>query len=278
MDTVLSYLNWQEMHHQTLKTFSQKKIVISFSGGKDSSLLLDFFIQAQQEYGFELHAHGVAFPCHVFPAQEQNRLSRYWLGRGIDIVWHGASDEQEAGLDQLVDQEQSPCVLCGQTKKASLFAHFKAEQTDWKNLVIVIGYTLWDLASATIEHTLRVGFGGGGGGNFQGKSPEDRFLEISQRFYPLLKLDNGLMIFKPLIQYNDSDIAAAAEKNNIPLALEPCRFKFYRPKRLLADYYNLFGLNFNYDDVFKFAKTAFNLPEKQFFQKLELKSYVDQMI
>jgi tRNA(Ile)-lysidine synthase TilS/MesJ len=278
MDTALSYLHWQEAHHQTLKTFSQKKIVISFSGGKDSSLLLDFFLQAQKEYGFDLHAHGVAFPRHVFSAQEQNRLSLYWQGRGIDIVWHGASDEQEAGLDQLVAKEESPCVLCGQTKKASLFAHFKAEQTDWNNLVIVIGYTLWDLASATIEHTLRVGFGGGGAGNFQGKSPEDRFLEISQRFYPLLKLDNGLMIFKPLIQYNDSDIAAAAEKINIPMALEPCRFKFYRPKRLLADYYNLFGLNFNYNDVFKFAKTAFNLPEKQFFQKLELKSYVDQMI
>lgn len=278
MGNDLSYFRWREKYHQTLKTFYKKKIVISFSGGKDSSVLLHFFQQAQQEYGFDLHAHGVAFPCHVFLPREQDRLSQYWQGRGIDIVWHGANDQQEALLDQLVDKEESPCVLCGQTKKASLFSHFKAEQTDWKNMVIVIGYTLWDLASATIEHTLRVGFGGGGIGNFQGKSPEERFLEISQRFYPLLKLDTGLMIFKPLIHYNDSDISVVAEKNNLPLTHEECRFKFYRPKRLLAEYYNLFGLNFDYNDVFEFAKKAFNLPEKQFFQKLELKAYVEQMI
>jgi len=278
MENDLSYFRWREKHHLTLKTFYKKKLVISFSGGKDSSLLLHFFIQAQQEYGFDLHAHGVAFPCHVLLPREQDRLSQYWQGHGIDIVWHGASDQQEAGLDQLFDKEESPCVLCGQTKKTSLFSYFETEQTDWSNMVVVIGYTLWDLASATIEHILRVGFGGGGTGNFQGKSPENRFLEISQRFYPLLELDNGLMIFKPLIYYNDSDISTAVKKNRIPLTHEQCRFKSYRPKRLLADYYTLFGLNFDYNDVFAFAKKSFNLPEKQFFQKLRLKAYVDQMI
>lgn len=278
MDNELSYFHWREKHHQTLKTFDRKKIVISFSGGKDSSILLHFFQQAQQEYDFDLYSHGVAFPCHVLTPQEQDRLSHYWQGRGIDIVWHGASEQQEAELDRLIDKKESPCVLCSQTKKTNLFSHFKAEQTDWENLVIVIGYTLWDLASATIEHTLRVGFGGGGTGSFQGKSPESRFLEISQRFYPLLKLGNGMTIFKPLITYNDSEISAAVEKNNIPLTLEPCKFKSYRPKRLLADYYNQYELNFDYNAVFAFAKTAFNLPEKQFFQKLELKAYVDQVI
>ncbi len=278
MDKELSYTRWQKRHHQTLKTLSGKYLIISFSGGKDSSVLLHFFQQAQQAYGFDLEVHGVAFPCHVFLPEEQDRLSHYWQSRGIHIVWHGAGDSQEAALDQLIDNGKSPCVLCSHTKKVSLFSHFTAEQTDWKKLVVVIGYTLWDLASAIIEHTLRVGFGGGDKGDFQGRSPEDRFLEISQRFYPLLELDNGLTIFKPLIHYNDPQISAAAEKNNLPLTSEACRFKSYRPKRLLAEYYTLFGLNFNYNDVYSFAKTAFDLPEKQFFQTLGLKTYVDQMI
>ncbi len=278
MNNYLSYSRWQTHHHQTLKTFSGKDLVISFSGGKDSSILVDFFSQAQATYGFHLQVHGVAFPIHVFLPKELERLSRYWHDRGIDIVWHGPGERSEADMDQLLERGQSPCVLCSQAKKARLFTHFKANETRWENLVIVIGYTLWDLASATVEHTLRSGFGGGGKGNYQGRSPEDRFLEISQRFYPLLELNNGLTVFKPLIRYNDPDIAALVEDRNIPLTREACRFKSYRPKRLLAEYYGLFGLNFTYDDVYAFARKAFDLPEIEFFQQVALKDYVAQMI
>jgi len=278
MNNDLSYSQWIEKNHSTLKAFGSKQLVLSFSGGKDSSVLLHFFSLAQQDYDFDLHVHGVAVPSHVFNTRERDRLTRYWKKRSIEIVWHESDPEQEALMDEMVATGKTPCLLCSRIKKKRLLSYFNTGQFPHQNLVVVIGYTLWDLASATIEHTLRTGFGGGGTGNFQGTLPEDRFLEISQRFFPLLELKNGITVFKPLIQYNDPQIQAATKKYDIPTTREPCRFKTLRPKRLLANYYSLFGLNFNYDDVHSFAGNAFNLPEIDFFQSLDIKTYIYKMI
>ena len=278
MNNRLSYTRWIETHHSTLKAFASKQLVLSFSGGKDSSVLLHFFSLARQNYDFDLHVHGVAVPSHVLDTREKDRLSRYWKNRDIEIVWHGSDPEQEARMDEVVAKGESPCLLCSRIKKNRLLSYFNTRQVSQQNLVVVIGYTLWDLASATIEHTLRAGFGGGGTGNFQGTCPEDRFLEISQRFFPLLELDNGLTVFKPLIHYNDPQIQVAAEEYGIPTTRKDCRFKRLRPKRLLAEYYSMFGLDFNYDDVRAFAGKAFHLPEIDFFQSLDIKTYVHKMI
>ena len=278
MGREISYPDWQKRHHGILESFKGKQVVISFSGGKDSSLLLDFLLRARPVYGFELNVHGVAFPCHVFLPGEQEQLSQYWQGRGVDITWHAGDDGQEARLDEMFKQKKSPCVICSNVKKKNLFSHFNTENTKWHQMVVVIGYTLWDLASAVVEHILRQEFGSCGEGTFQGRQPENRFLEIAQRFYPLLDMDNGLNVFKPLIYYNDPDIASAVDALGIPLTREECKYKLFRPKRLLAEYYTLFGLDFAYEDVFGFAKKTFDLPDKQFFQGQEMAAYVTGMI
>ncbi len=277
MSDTVSFSIWQGIHHRILESFQGKNIVVSYSGGKDSSLLLNFLQQAVPVYGFHLHVHGVAYPCHVFPKDEQARLSKYWQDHGLDIIWHTGQDS-DAPLDGVFKNKKSPCVACSKEKKQALYSYFDSRNTDWKNMVIVIGYTLWDLASAVVEHTLRESFGGGDQGDFQGRPAKDRFLEIAQRFYPVLDMGNGLKVFKPLIRYNDTDIARAVSALDIPLTREECQFKMYRPKRLLAEYYTLFGLNFSYEDVFSFAKKAFEFPDQDFFQAREMVSYVSDMI
>ena len=277
MSEPVSFSGWQESHHRTLESFQGKTIVISYSGGKDSSLLLNFFQKAAPVYGFKIAVHGVAYPCHVFPRQDQSMLSQYWQDQGLGIVWHNSQDS-DAPLDEVFNSQKSPCVTCSKVKKQTLYSYFDSRNTDWSSLVIVIGYTLWDLASAVVEHTLRDSFGGGDKGDFQGRPAKDRFLEIAQRFYPVLDMENGMKVFKPLIRYNDTDIAEVVESLDIPLTREECRFKLYRPKRLLAEYYTLFGLNFSYDDVFAFAKKAFDFPDQNFFQTREMTSYVSDMI
>ena len=274
----LSHAQWQADHQETLETFNGKDLVVSYSGGKDSSLLLDYLLRSQKDFGYHLQAHGVAFPSHVFLPEEQARLGLYWEERGLPIAWHGPGKREDEDLAQMVEAGKSPCVVCSRVKKKGLLGYFQAREIPCDSLVVVIGYTLWDLASATVEHMLRTCFGHGGDGSFQGRKPEERFLEISQRFYPLLRLHNGLTVFKPLIRYNDPDIALTVESKGIPITTEACRFKFYRPKRQLSEYYGMFGLHFTYEDVYAFARKTFDIPDIDHFQQMGLTQYVNQMI
>lgn len=278
MNRRLSHAQWQSLHQETLETFNGKNLVVSYSGGKDSSLLLDYLLRSRKDFGYGIQAHGVAFPSHVFLPEEQTRLAQYWEDRGLPIVWHDPGNRKDEDLGKMVDTGDSPCVICSRVKKDRLLAHFQTGESPLDTLVVVIGYTLWDLASASVEHILRTRFGHGGDGTFQGRKPEERFLEIAQRFYPLLELNNGLTIFKPLIRYNDPDIARVVADKGIPITTQPCRFKSYRPKRQLSEYYRLFGLNFTYEEVYAFARQTFDIPDLAHFEQMDLTRYVNQMI
>jgi tRNA(Ile)-lysidine synthase TilS/MesJ len=278
MNNYLCYSTWEEKYKNILNSISNKTIVVSFSGGKDSSVLLHFFLKAAERYSFKLEAHGVAFPCHVMTQTEQTRIGDYWESRNIEITWHNGDQIDDSNLDDLANRGESPCVFCSQIKKKTLFSHFKQADTEWQDIVVVLGYSLWDLVSASIEHTLRTKCGNLGSGKFQGKNPEDRFQETSQRFYSKLNLKDGLIIFKPLITYNDKDIHEVITQNKIPLTRTNCKHKPYRPKRLLGDYYETFGLNFEFDKVFNFAKNTLGLPDRHYFENQEMEDYVNHMI
>ena len=179
---------------------------MAYSGGKDSSVVLHFLEKASRTYNFDLEARGIIIPEHVLTGTERKKLEDYWQKRGIYISWHKINDA-DIKLKEAPDQGISPCLICNRTKKNELLSYFRHTKPDWEKLVMVISYSLWDLVSACIEHIT--------GGIFadqelsiaaKGKDPEDRFMEIAQRFYPLIKLQSGLTVFKPLIYYNDQDI------------------------------------------------------------------------
>ena len=142
-----------------------------------------------------------------------------------------------------------------------------------------MSYSLWDLVSATIEHILGAHYSSDENtAPFQKKNSEERFLGTFQRFYPLLRLKNGLTVFNPLIRYNDEEINNVISEKKIPLTTTSCRYREYRPKRLFAEYYKRSGLRFEFDKVFDFAKKSLNLPEISYFENLETETYVKKML
>lgn len=278
MDTVLTYQEWKTRHRLILESFPGKTLMMFFSGGKDSSLVLHFIQKAGEEFGFSFQTHAGIYPHHVYSSKDRDTLDRYWKSRGIEINWHEIQESDER-LAAALAEGVSPCLICNTAKKKDLMEYMGKLPVDMSSLVIVMSYSLWDLVSATIEHTLGAVYAGAEAASpVRHKSTEERFYETAQRFYPLLKLKDGLSIFKPLIYYNDQDITRLLSEQGIPLLSKTCQYKQYRPKRLFAQYYEQMGLRFDFEKVFRFAQTALHLPEESFFTQMGEDRYLKKLI
>ena len=274
----ITYEQWVNDNKENLLKLNNKELIMAYSGGKDSSVALHFLEKAARTYNFNVEAHGIIIPEHVLTESERYKLDDYWLKRGITISWHKVLDADKS-LSQAPEQGISPCLICNRTKKNELMSYFKRTKPDWEKLVMVISYSLWDLVSASVEHIT--------GGVFadeefssavKGKKPEERFMEIAQRFYPLIKLQNGMTVFKPLIYYNDQDIIETVKENNLPLTTPTCDHKEYRPKRGFALYYHKMDHHFNYEKVLKFAQTALKIPNLDFYSDMPSEVYLKEVI
>ena len=278
MNEGLTYSSWKSDHRRILEALPGKQIIMTYSGGKDSSVVLHYMIQAAKEFGFHFETHGAEYPEHVFTGADKHRLDAYWRERGVTIRWHAVSESEEK-LNSALAEGISPCLVCNRVKKSVLIEYFKPLATDWEPLVLVMSYSLWDLISATVEHILTARFlHPDHPPSVRYKPTEERFNETSQRFYPMLKLNGGPSIFKPLIRYNDQDILDVVSRHAIPLTQTICKYKDFRPKRLFAEYYHRAALQFDYQKVFEFAKNVLDLPEPSYYENVDRKQYLKKMI
>jgi tRNA(Ile)-lysidine synthase TilS/MesJ len=278
MSTKINYAKWKNDYQNILSGFSNKTIMIAYSGGKDSSAVLNLMNEAQKEFDFKMEAHGVVFPNHVLTTDEQYRLNEFWREKDIEIYWHESSIAEEELL-LAANKGQSPCQVCNTAKKNVLINHFKEAHSNFESIVIVMSYSLWDLVSATIEHILESVYSSGNTHDTETiRRLNSRFNETSQRFYPLLILKEGLTIFKPLINYNDQHILEYLATNKILTVADKCKYKSYRPKRWFSNYYHNAGLEFDIEKVRKFAQNALALPDIEYFENVGTGNYFKKMI
>lgn len=270
--------DWISDHDGFLKRLTGRRVIVTFSGGKDSSAVLHFMAAAAPRYGYQVQAHGVAFPRHVLTGAAQEALSAYWRQRGVPMEWH-QSPQDDQSLAKAETDGLSPCLVCNQIKKTSVLKDFQSAGVAIDDIVVVMGYSLWDLVSASIEHILESVYAvPNAAGAIHGKNLEQRFLETSQRFYPWLTLHGGLTVFRPIIRLNDQDITQLIGDNGIPITQTPCRYKHFRAKRLFADYYTQMDLRFDYDKVFAFARNALRLPDIDAFEALGQDLYIRSVL
>jgi tRNA(Ile)-lysidine synthase TilS/MesJ len=278
MDCALTYKEWKYRHGQILESLPDKKLMVFFSGGKDSSLVLHFIEKAGREFRFSFETHAGIYPHHIYSPKDRDTLDHYWKNRGVEIQWHEIRESDDR-LASALAQGISPCLVCNTAKKKDLMDYMRKLSLGAGDMVIVMSYSLWDLVSATIEHTLGAVYAGAEtSSRVRHKSTEERFYETAQRFYPLLKLQDGFSIFKPLIYYNDQDIKRVLSEEGIPLLTATCHYKQYRPKRLFARYYEQMGLRFDFEKVLRFAQTALHLPDESFFTQMGEDAYLKKLI
>ena len=263
----IDYSQWKLEHESILKNFRQNEIFFLFSAGKDSSLTMHFMTKAAEEFGFTFQAHVGAFPVHRYTSQEKERISSYWETRGIRPVWHASRE-----TDSILDGKKEPCLTCQLIRKNMLHGFLSKNVKNWKNLVVVTSYSLWDLVSYAMEQTLT---------NLQGKISEEqrkanerRKLETMQRFHTFLKMNDGYAVFRPLVRYNGTDIEYEVEKNHIPTLAIPCRFRDQRPKRMLENYYKQLGTGFDYNQLLEYARQSLSFPDDSTWTAMGRKEYL----
>ncbi len=273
----IRYSTWKTDHLSAIRGFAGKKIILTFSGGKDSSAGLYLLHRASLEFNFEIQPHAVKFPRHVFPEPEVQKLEDYWQQQGVRIHWHNTATSDKE-LEPGIANDANPCHVCNRAKKRILIEKGQAIFGKPHSVVLMMSYSLWDLVSATLEHILNGYYAEEPGAvAANGKKPDNRFLETSQRFYPLIRLKNGLQIFKPLISYNDQQILELIEHARIPLASTPCRYKEFRPKRIFCRYYEKAKLEFDFDQVFAFATDVLKIPALSYYESLDMDTYLDKL-
>jgi tRNA(Ile)-lysidine synthase TilS/MesJ len=278
MNPSIEYSKWKNEHQSILQILINKKTIVTFSGGKDSSVSLYLLEKARKEFGFNFEIHAALFPHKVFGDTNISNIERFWQSKGINIIWHEIQESDNV-LEDALNHHIDPCLMCGQIKKKAMMQYVKDSIKDLSTLVIVMSYSLWDLVSSTIEHILNAYYSDPEYSNrITKKDYTERFIETSQRFYPFIKLNEGFSIFKPLIYYNDQEIMSFLTEKNIPTCTMQCKHHNYRPKRVFAKYYQQVDLHFNYQKVLQFAENVLNLPDISFFEEIDMKEYLQKII
>lgn len=177
--------------------------------------------------------------------------------------------------DYDLQDSENPCLKCQRARKGLLKKIVLDSGLDLPNLVLVAGFSLWDIVSYSIEHILSTVFSNSHDADLAQR--KKRFIETSQRFYPLMRMQDGYMVFRPLIKYNNDHILRLIEEADIPVLSIPCRYKEYRPKKILEEYYKKNLMYFDYNRVFEFGKEFLNLPDLSFYASISREEYLGQV-
>jgi tRNA(Ile)-lysidine synthase TilS/MesJ len=116
MKSRLIYSAWKTHNQAILENFSDKKVMISYSGGKDSSVVLYLIQKAAEEFNFNYEAHGVFFPANVYSSGDVKKINSYWHKRNVSIIWHKVP-VSDGCLAEALKDGKSPCLTCIQMKK-----------------------------------------------------------------------------------------------------------------------------------------------------------------
>lgn len=216
-------------------------VVISFSGGKDASLLTDLIVKYRNNLRPDLNITllTASFPEMVYKSNDlfQQRsvqdTVRHWEKLGCT---HKMLELPEGIGDHLFDNNEVPCEICEKTKTFVLFSELL--KTEYRNSVFCQGITVEDIAGYLLEIFYLTGMYKSWQ-ELKEKNPElfYRSMELCWKVYPKYRPQvqgTDIIVCKPLIEFEEDLIKAILDENSYPEIPECCsdirgeKFKMYK--------------------------------------------------
>jgi tRNA(Ile)-lysidine synthase TilS/MesJ len=258
---------WEKQNQEYLAKCAGKTLVVTYSGGKDSTVCVHLLHRMQKKYGYETQAHLYAFPRHLYNPAYRSAVTAYWAAHGVPFGYH-EPEESDPEIRQLAD----PCLVCQKVRKTALARQLPTLSIPLAKMVLVSGPRLWDLAGYALEHLTNHELAIQKEENAE--VSRERFLEISQRFYPYLQMKEGYAVYRPMHFLNQEDIRLLMAESGAPPEDKACEFAVNRPKKFLGKYFEKFGLEFSYDGVMDFARRHLALEGKASTENIDKEEFL----
>lgn len=243
---------WREHNAGYLEKCRGKYVAVTLSAGKDSTACMYLLKEAAGDYGYEIGGFLYAFPTHRYNPDFLKKLRSFWEKQGIEIAVREATAD-----DTILEGTENPCRPCQDLRKKDIPQIFPYIGRKPQQIVLVSGHSLWDLACYALNRFTVEKLAAST--SFAESFSKDRLLEISQRFYPFLSMTGGYSVYRPMLFLNQQEIELICKEKELPLLETSCRYSQRRPKKVLGEYFERFGYQFEYDSVLDFAKTYINI-------------------
>ena len=261
------FQKWETHNRDYLNACRKKRLIVTFSGGKDSSACLFLLHKAKDQYNYDLEAHLYAYPRHIYKKGFKEELLSFWEKQGVKLFFHPSEED-----DSLLEHQENPCIPCRGIRKKALFRLLSSTEKSMSNLVIVTGHSLWDLAGYILEIFIARELADYS--HHENPVSAEKFIEISQRFYPFIPMREGYAVFRPMLCLNQKEIEYILEAEALPALDTPCRYSRFRPKKVLGNYFQTFDCQFSYKKIIEFAQNKIGIPDTSKIKYLSQKEYL----
>lgn len=238
----------------------KRRAVLFWSGGTESTCLMDAAIKQKLYEICDLTVLMVTFPQELYPKQRIDELKRFLGGYPI----HTVILTPEAAIPPEIPYA-SACGVCKSIRRGVIAGHLDGMLSRDGETVLITGHSLDDLASYTLELIAAQFQRNGAGGR-------DRFLECVNKFHEFFWYSDKIAFYRPLARIAKQELRPV-EDGPLNVIHEKCYWSNQR-KRILQSYFESSGIMLSYDRVKDVFLRNFNMPDDDEFRGLPYDTYL----
>lgn len=246
-----------------ITTLNNKNVILFWSGGFESTFLLEFIIKHQIYLFCKITVIAVIFPQEIYTNNKIKNLANYFKDKNINLV---ILEPREIISHDY--EYSSACIKCKKIRRDIILNYLTntAHLLEKEN-VFLTGHNLDDLASYTLE-LISMQF------DKKCKDTKMRFLECSNKFLKLFSYSDKISFYRPLIFYSKNDIKNIKEDIDcLNIIKKKCYWSNQR-KRTLQKYIDDSRLDLSIQNVKSIFLKNFTMPEDKEFREIPFDTYL----